>query len=246
MNKVLILTIIAVLAFSYPAKAYSDPATTSAVLQQTVVQTVEHLRQISEMVRTIQTLQEQLTSTRGLLELAKKSAEGIDGIEIIGDFRNVILATNDVIRNVQSYVDTTKDLSGRWNELFGSLDPWVRDAKDVFSNIDVSDKTNTAGYLVGDSYQRLYEKNADMVAQFVENSKQVSEKGALKQVAQEMAQLIQMENNSMYILSQILKGQSIEASNDNLKRKEEAIKFEQENQGIRNFMGLVDDKTFRI
>jgi hypothetical protein len=64
----------------------------------------------------------------------------------------------------------------------------------------------------------------------------VSEKGALKQIAQELAQLIQMENNVVYLLSQMLKGQSVEQSNDNLDRKADVIKFEQENEGIRRFM----------
>jgi len=247
MRKIIIFTAIIFFAFiNYPAKAFSDPATTAAIIHQTALQTAEHLQRLAEMIRTIKTLQEQLTSTRGLLELAKKSAEGVDGIELLGDFHNITLGTNSVIRNVQSYMDSTENLPDRWNRLFGSLDLWIRDANDVFSNIDVSDKTNTAGYLIGDSFQGLYEKNSNMVNQFVENSKQVSEKGALKQIAQQMAQLIQMENNNMYILAQILKGQSIEASNENLKRKEEAIKFEQENQGIKAFMGLVDDKTFRI
>ncbi|MDO8674748.1 MAG: hypothetical protein Q7K71_01360 [Candidatus Omnitrophota bacterium] len=229
-----------------PSYAVATPDSTAAILHQTAVQTAEHLQRLAEIVRTIKTLQEQVTSTRGLLELAKQSARGVDGIELIGDFHDITLGTNSVIRNVQSYMGSTENLPDRWNRLFGSLDLWVRDANDVFSNIDVSDKTNTAGYLIGDSFQGLYEKNSNMVSQFVENSKQVSEKGALKQIAQQMAQLIQMENNNMYLLAQILKSQSIESSNDNLKRKEEAIKFEQENQGIKAFRGLVDDKTFGI
>ena len=55
-----------------------------------------------------------------------------------------------------------------------------------------------------------------------------------------------MENNTTYLLSEILKSQSIEASNTNLKRKEEAVRFEQEHAGIQSFMNLVDDQTFRI
>ena len=246
MSRVFILAALFLVFLRPLAYAAVDAASTAAIMHQTAVQTAEHLQRLAEIVRTIKTLQEQLTSVRGLLELAKKSAEGVEGIELLGDFHNITLGTNSVIRNVQSYMDSTENLPDRWNRLFGSLDLWVRDANDVFSNIDVSDKTNTAGYLIGDSFQGLYEKNSNMVSQFVENSKQVSEKGALKQIAQQMAQLIQMENNNMYLLAQILKSQSIESSNENLKRKEEALQFEQENQGIRAFMGMVDDKTFRI
>lgn len=247
MRKTFILAGVMLLAlFHYPANALSDAGTTAAVVQQTAVQTIEHMRQLSETVRTIQTLQDQLTSTRGLLELAKKSAEGTDAFKIAGDLRNIVLSTNDVIHDVRSYVDSTGNVPQRWNELFGSLDPWVADAKDTFRNIDISDKTSTSGYLVADSYQKMYEKNADMVAAFVANTQQVNEKGALKQIAEETAQLIQMENNTIYLLSEILKSQSIEASNKNLERKEKVVQFEQENQGIKAFMGLVDDKTFRI
>ncbi len=245
MKRFLPFTVFVVLVYQ-PSYAAVDAASTAAIMHQTAVQTAEHLQRLAEIVRTIKTLQEQVTSTRGLLELAKQSAQGVDGIELLGDFHNITLGTNSVIRNIQSYMGSTENLPDRWNRLFGSLDLWVRDANDVFSNIDVSDKTNTAGYLIGDSFQGLYEKNSNMVSQFVENSKQVSEKGALKQIAQQMAQLIQMENNNMYLLAQILKSQSIEASNDNLKRKEQAIRFEQENSGIRAFMGLVDNTTFEI
>jgi hypothetical protein len=45
-----------------------------------------------------------------------------------------------------------------------------------------------------------------------------------------------MENNVVYLLSQMLKGQSVEQSNNNLDRKADVIKFDQENDGIRRFM----------
>ncbi len=247
MRKIIIFTsIIFFTFFNYPAKAFSDPATTAAVLQQTAIQTAEHLRQLEQAIQEVQTLQAQLSNAQGLLQLAQQSAQGVDGLQMVGDFRNVMLSTNDLINGLKSAIDTSQDLSGQWQKLFGSLDPWVQNANTTFSNIDVSDKTNASSYFVGDSYQRLYEQNATTVSQFVENAKGVSEKGALKQIAQELAQLIQMENNTTYVLAQILKSQSIEASNANLKRKETAAQFEQENQGIKSFMSIVDDKTFGI
>ncbi len=249
MRKFIPMTIFFIFVFcssSAMAAGFSDVGIIMAINSQTVTQTAEHLRRLAQMIQTIQTLQEQLTTARGLLDLAQQAAQGTDGLQAVGDFRNLTLATNDVIRSVQNYIDTTKDLPQRWKQLFGTLDPWVRDAQNVFANIDVSDKTSTSGYLIGDSYQRLYEQNAGTVAQFIADAGQVNEKGALKQIAQELAQLIQMENNTTYLLAQILKGQSVEASNDNLKRKEETIRLEDENQGIRAFMGIVDDQTFAI
>lgn len=247
MKRIIILTGIIFLTFSqYSAKAFSDPATTAAILQQTAVQTAEHLKQLAQAIQQVQYLQSQLSNTQNLLRLAQESATGIDGLQISSDFHNAILSANAVIRSVQSSIDTTQNLPEQWKQLFGSLDSWGANEKDLFGNIDMSDKTNTSGYLIGDSYQRLYEQNAATVAQFTSNARQVSEKGALKQIAEEIAQLIQMENNSIYLLSQILKGQSIEASNDNLKRKQDAVQFEQENQGVQAFMNMVDGNTFGI
>lgn len=82
------------------------------------------------------------------------------------------------------------------------------------------------------------------VQQFIQDANNVSEKGALKQIAVEVAQLIQMENNMTYLLAQALKTQNIENSNVNLQRKQEAVEFQQENQGVQDFMGVVDSQTF--
>lgn len=122
----------------------------------------------------------------------------------------------------------------------------IQNTNTAFANIDASDKLNTASFLVGDSYQKLYDQNAATVARFVANANQVSEKGALKQIAQEIAELIQMENNVIYLLSQSLKGQSIESSNDNLKRKEQTMQVQDEAQGVSDFMSIVDNNTFNV
>ncbi|MBF0489358.1 MAG: hypothetical protein HQL15_01900 [Candidatus Omnitrophica bacterium] len=248
MRRILILSLLSLLAFTNQAKAiaFTDPAVLAAILQQTVTQTAEHLSQLAQAIQTVQTLQQQLSSTQGILQLAQANAQGIEGLQTVGDFRNVVLATNNLIRNVQSTINTSQDISSQWKNLFGSLDPWVANSTQTFSNIDFSDKTNSAGYLVADSYQNLYDQNSKSVQQFTDNANNVSEKGALKQIAVEIAQLIQMENNMTYLLAQVLKTQSIESSNENLKRKQEAIEFEQENQGVKDFMGVVTSQTFKI
>ena len=222
--------------FAWVPRVAADPGTTAAVLQQTAIQTAEHARQLAEAIRNIELLQSQVQDTQQILQLAIKAADGVDGLQVLGDFRNAILQTDNVINDLKNYGYSTGDVTDQWKNLFGSLDPWVKGAKDAFNNIDVSDKTSSSGYLIADSYQKLYEENSGYVQQFIENSKNVSEKGALKQIAQELAQLIQMENNVVYLLSQTLKGQSVEQSNNNLDRKADVIKFEQENEGIRRFM----------
>ena len=248
MSKIILLTGFVLLTVMVsPAKAgFSDAGIIAAIMQQTATQTAEHLRQLTQIIQQVQLLQSQLTNAQGLLDIAKQTAAGKEVMDTVGDFRNIILAGNDVIRSVQSYINTTQNLPQQWKNLFGSLDPWIQNANSTFANLDISDKMNSGSYLIGDSYQRLYEQNAATVSQFMANAQQVNEKGALKQIAMETAQLIQMENNVIYLLSQLLKNQSIEASNENLKRKEQALQLQQENQGIRSFMGIVDDKTFEI
>jgi hypothetical protein len=216
--------------------ASADAGTTAAVLQQTAIQTAEHARQLEEAIRNIELLQTQVQNTQQILQLAIKAADGVDGLQALGDFRNAILQTDNVINDLKNYGYSTGDISNEWKDLFGSLDPWVKGAEDAFNNIDLSDKTNSSAYLIADSYQKLYEQNSNYVQQFIENAHNVSEKGALKQIAEELAQLIQMENNVVYLLSQMLKGQSVEQSNNNLDRKADVIKFDQENDGIRRFM----------
>lgn len=248
MKKLLILTIFGFLSFTTPAKAvvFTDPAVLSAILKQTATQTAEHLRQLAQEIQAVQTLEGQLSSTQGILQLAQLNAQGVDGLQITADFRNSILSANSVIQSIQSDINTNQNLPSQWQTVFGSLSPMIQNTSTAFANIDASDKLNTASFLVGDSYQKLYDQNTATIAQFVFNANQVSEKGALKQIAQEIAELIQMENNVIYLLSQSLKGQSIESSNDNLKRKEQTIQIQDEGQGVSDFMAIVDNNTFKV
>lgn len=223
-----------------------DVGVITAINQQTAVQTAEHVKRFTEVLNTVQLLKSQVADTQNLLKLAKKASEGIEGVEFVSDFRNIVMETNEVLDTVKDYIDTAEDLSGQWKKVFGSLDNWMENAKETFGSIDMSDKVNSSGFLIADSYQHIYQKNSEYAQQFIENSRNVNEKGALKQIAQELAQLIQMENHTIFLLSQMLKGQSIENSNENLKRKEEIVQFEKENLGVRRFMGVVDAKTFEM
>ena len=244
MKKIIILFLFVVLGSSEGWAV--DVGVITAINQQTAVQTAEHVKRLAEVLKTVQLLQSQVADTQNLLQLAKKASEGIEGVEFVSDFRNIVMETNEVLDTVKDYIDTAEDLSGQWKKVFGSLDNWMENAKETFGSIDMSDKVNSSGFLIADSYQHIYQKNSEYAQQFIENSKNVNEKGALKQIAQELAQLIQMENHTIFLLSQMLKGQSIENSNANLKRKEEIVQFEKENLGVRRFMGVVDAKTFEM
>ncbi len=243
--KKIIISFLFVVLFSSKGWAV-DVGVITAINQQTAVQTAEHVKRFTEVLNTVQLLKSQVADTQNLLKLAKKASEGIEGVEFVSDFRNIVMETNEVLDTVKDYIDTAEDLSGQWKKVFGSLDNWMENAKETFGSIDMSDKVNSSGFLIADSYQHIYQKNSEYAQQFIENSRNVNEKGALKQIAQELAQLIQMENHTIFLLSQMLKGQSIENSNENLKRKEEIVQFERENLGVRRFMGVVDAKTFEM
>ncbi len=247
MKKIIISILFVVLGSSNGwGVVVTDPGVIAAINQQTAVQTAEHVKRLSEVLHTVQLLQSQVADTQNLLQLAKKASEGFEGVQFVSDFRNLVMETEEILDTVKDYIDTAEDLSGQWKKVFGSLDNWIENSKETFGSIDMSDKVNSSGFLIADSYQRLYQKNSKYAEQFIENSRNVNEKGALKQVAQELAQLIQMENHTIFLLSQMLKGQSIENSNENLRRKEEIVQFERENQGIRRFMSVVDAKTFEM
>ncbi len=245
-KKIILSSFIFLISFNYSGMAFSDPATTAAVLQLTATETSAHLKELVQAIQQVQLLQSELSNAQNLLQLARQSAQGIDGLQTLGDFQNAILSANSVINSANSYINTNQNLPQQWQSLFGSLDSWGPNTKDLYGNMNVSDSINTSGYLIGDSYQQLYNQNTATVSRYLANASQVSDKGALKQIAEESAQLIQMENNVIYLLSQLLKGQSIESSNDNLKRKNDAVEYTQENQGVSNFMNTVNDKTFGI
>ena len=221
----------------------TDPTLTATVNSQTAKQAADSIKQLTEMIKTVQLLQSQVADTQNLLKLAQKASEGLEGVGFVTDFRNVVLNTNELIREVQEVIDTGEDMSENWRDIFGTMDDWIKNSEEIFEGIGISDKVNSSGYLIADSYQNLYEQNSQYAQELAENSKDVNEKGALKQIAQELAVLIQMENHTMYLLSEMLKVQSVENANTNLVRKEDAVKFEQENTGVRRFMGIVDSGT---
>src|SRR3989338_2491412 len=222
----------------------ADP--TFAIIQQTVTQTVEHIERLQKAIQQIQLLQRQVQDVQGILQLAQEAALGADGVEFISSFRNLVLETNDLIEQIQGYIDGNQNLSEEWLGVFGSLDNWVEQSGEFFESIEMSDSINSRGYKIADGYQEIYKQNAEYAQHLIDHSKTVNEKGALKQIAEEMGHLIEMENHSIYLLSEMLRGQSVEYSNANLKRKEEIIKFERENEGVQRFMSLVTSSAFNL
>ena len=224
----------------------TDPSVIGTLQAINGTQTAQHIESLAQAIKTVEFLETQVANTQNILQLAQQASNGIENVGFVSDFRNLMMETNDVLSNVKGYVDTTQDVSAQWKNVFGSLDGWMNNSDQMFGSINMSDKINSDGYLIADSYQQLYQKNSQYAQEFINNAQNVNEKGALKQIAQEIAQLIQMENHTVFLLSQMLKGQAIENSNANLKRKEEAVQFDEENQGIRKFMGMVDSKTFEM
>jgi hypothetical protein len=220
-----------------------------AVLQQTAKQTAEHIQRLKELTNTVQLLQKQVQDTQEILELATEASSGKDGVDFITDFRNVVVETKEIFRDlkkIEGFVDIGGDVAGQWKDVFGSLDAWLQDAGVIYENLDMSDSVNSRSYTIADSYQKNYQQNARYAQQLAENSKVVNEKGAMRQIAQELAHLIEMENQTMFLLSELLRTQSVGQANDNLDRKEKAVQLEQENKEIRQIIGIVDPKVFKM
>jgi len=64
----------------------TDPLVLAAVLEQTATQTAEHLTQLAQAIQTVQTLQQQLSNTQNILQLAQANAQGVDGLQVAGNF----------------------------------------------------------------------------------------------------------------------------------------------------------------
>lgn len=236
--------ILAFVLLMSPGLAWAD--STWAVLQQTSIQTAEHIKRLQEAVHAVQLLQTQVHDVQDLLNLAVRASEGLDGVQFVSDFRNLAIETNDLISEIREYVDYDKPIGEEWVNLFGKIGNWIRDSGEIFKNIEMSDSVNARSFNIADKYHDKYQQNSAYAEQLVDNAKVVNEKGALKQIAEEMGHLMQVQNQQVYLLSEMLRSQSVEYSNENLKRKEEAIKFEQENKGIERFTSMTDDDRFNL
>ncbi|MCK5580747.1 MAG: hypothetical protein KAJ18_05685 [Candidatus Omnitrophica bacterium] len=230
MRRVICLSLV-MLLFAVPAFAFSDAW---AILQQTVIQTAEHVKRLQQSIVQVQTMKSQL-------QLAVEASKGFDGVSFISDFRNMVIETNDLLADLDSYISDGADISVEWKDIFGSLDGWVDTPKSEYENIAMADDVNSASYKVADTFQDTYKRNSQYAAKFIAHSKGLNEKGALKQIAEELGHLMQMQNQVIYLLSQSVKQQSIESSNQNTKRKEAVIELEQENSGVRRFISSADN-----
>ncbi len=220
-----------------------------AIIQQTVKQTAEHLQRLKELTDTVELLQSQVKDTQNILELATEASIGPDGVDFITDFRNVMVEGKEIfndLRNIEDFVDIDGDTLKQWKDIFGTLDNWMEDAGIIYENIDMSDSVNSRGYTIADSYQKRYQQNAENAQKLADHSKIVNEKGAMRQIAQELAQLIEMENQTLFVLSELLRTQSVGQANVNLDRKEKAVQLEQENEEIRQIIGIVKPEIFQM
>ena len=225
---------------------YADPSTTAAVLSQTAKQTIEHLQQLAKTIEMINQLKKQVEDTQKLLELAKKAAEGIDDVQSINDFSNLTMEAKTLLKKMDQYIDHTQDISKEWKDVFGSMENLSKDSQEKLQNIDASDEINSIGYSVADSYQSDYEKNTQQAKALIENSKLVNEKGALKQTAESLGHLLEMQNHIVFLLSQQVKEQSVENANQNMERKNEVTQVREENKRVKSFINIVDSDTFGL
>jgi hypothetical protein len=204
-------------------------STTWAILRQTAIQTAEHLSRLEKAIEQVEVLRSQL-------DLAIEAAEGAGSMDFVSEFRNLVIETTDILSELDAYISETGDVSAEWLEIYGTLTDWIEDIEN-FEHISMSDDMNAVSYKIADSYQDVFKRNSEYAQRFISHAKTVNEKGALKEIAEELGHLMQMQNHVTYLMSQQIKQQSVESSNRNLERKEEAVELKKENEGVRRLMG---------
>ncbi len=197
-----------------------------AILKMISTQSIEHKQRLGQLRRQV--------------EYLEKAAEGIDGVEFITDFRNMLVEGESYLNKIDGFIRSKTESSQEWQSIFGNNDPWIQDSSPLRENIQISDQINQDSYAIGDSFQELYQNNTAEINQLISNSRHVSEKGALKQISESLAHLLQMQNHLIYLMSQQLKQNSVEFSNKNKQRKEAEIILEEEKKGVRDYMNLID------
>ena len=222
-------TLLILITLSLMCRPASAQTAASAILAQTAIQTAEHLRRLAQAIEEVRLLKQRL-------DLAIEASRGIGEVNFLSDFRNVIVETTDLLSDLDVYISDTADLSDQWKDIFGNLASWVDTATDDYNYIGISDDMNTASYEIADTYQDIYQRNSDYAERFINHAKTVNEKGAMKQVAEELGHLMQMENHIMYLISQQVKQQSIENSNQNAERKEAVVEQQKESEGVKRFL----------
>ena len=233
MRRVIYLLFLCLLIVCSPAPVYAF-TDAWAILQQTAIQTAEHVKRLQQAIDQVKTMKSQL-------QLAIEASKGIDSVTFISDFRNMVVETTDLLADLDSYISDGADISVEWKDIFGSLDSWVTTPKSDYENIAMADDINSASYKIADSFQDEYKRNSEYATKFINHSKLLNEKGAQKQIAEELGHLMQMQNQVIYLMSQSVKQQSIESSNQNAKLKEAVIEQQQENSGVRRFIGSADN-----
>ena len=225
MKKIILLAVFLLI----PMQA-SAQSSALAIVQQTIIQTAEHLQRLKNAVQQVSVLKKQL-------ELAIESSKGVTDVGFVSDFKNIVVETTNLLSSLDVYISKQGNMSDEWKDVFGNLKDWGNQGKE-FNYIEMSDDINVAGYQIADSYQEIYSKNSQYAQQFINHAKSVNEKGALRAITEELGHLMQLQNHVTYLMSQSIKQQSVEHSNRNLERKEAVVELQKENEGVRRFMDV--------
>lgn len=243
--KKLIIVFILCFSFNIPQcwAVFDSVAIIAAIERQTAEERGYFIKNLYNMVEQLSSLQQQLTQMQGILEIERWKKEGLEVIDAVSTIPNNWLQGHDFIDGIKSNAQNLESLQGEWKTMFGSTDTVfgklsviLDSIQDVFKNIEVSDRTNTITYSVGDSFQKKYSDNAKYSKRLGELSREVNEKAALRMIAEELSQLVELQNQTVYILAQMLKSNAVEYSNQALVRKEKVSEFEAECEGVRRFM----------
>ena len=177
-----------------------------AILKMIATQTQEHQQRLSQLKKQVDYL--------------RLATEGLDGVGFVTDLRNVIVEGEDFLNDIDKVMRSGNNLSKEWEDIFGDLQEWsVEESDQKYASIGLTDQVNTDSYAISGRFQEKYKENAEAISRLAANARQVNEKGALKQIGESMAHLLQMQNQILYLMSQQVKQQSIENANNNMERK---------------------------
>ncbi|MCA9404744.1 MAG: hypothetical protein KC897_13225 [Candidatus Omnitrophica bacterium] len=217
-----------------------------AIIQQTVTQTAEHLTRLRKLTESLQVYKQQLSDLNRMRDIAIEETVGQDKIEFLVEFHNIVLESKDLfrdLRDLSSLVDGNKSLREEWDRIFGTLDEWDTATDTWIRHMELSDAQSSRGYKIADSYQDRYEQNAEYVRKLKAHSRDVSKLGSLQQIAEQTAHMIDMENQMLYLLSELLRAQSINNAQTNHEEKEAVSAVRQENEEVKEFIRSVPAGT---
>ncbi|MCP4653466.1 MAG: hypothetical protein GY858_08840 [Candidatus Omnitrophica bacterium] len=228
---------------------FDTVAVVAAIENQTAKDLAHHFESLQNMLEQLENLRGQLDQLQKMTDVAEWKREGLEAVGVIGDLRNQWLKNREFYEGISANIENMGNFEQEWKEIFGDMNKTldlVGDINKTFASLAVSDKTNTKSYSLAESFQKKYDENSNYARQMAEGARGVNEKAALRQIAEELAHLLELQNQMLYLMSQMAKSQSVEFSNRTRERKAKIADFEEEIKGVGRFLEINTMEDFSI